>query len=255
MIGVFNCKTISKGVVMRFDNKNKLCSVDNCTNKAFTRGFCKKHYARWYKHGDPLYVHDNSGTNNPMYKHGRYCQPSLCECGREKDLRSKKCSICSGISFPLGKKFEQFEHYDVTEEEIKVAVNNSKDFVGTTESLGISRSLLMRKLEEIEDIDISHFNAGRGRPLDYKKILVENSRTMSGTIKKYVIENELIPYICSECGLEPFWNEKPLTLHLHHISGDSTDNRIENLTFLCPNCHSQTDTYTGRNSRKEVYDE
>jgi hypothetical protein len=48
---------------------------------------------------------------------------------------------------------------------------------------------------------------------------------------------------CNECGLEDEWNGKPITLQLDHINGDSCDNRYENLRFLCPNCHSQTETF------------
>ena len=53
-------------------------------------------------------------------------------------------------------------------------------------------------------------------------------------------------YKCVECGIEN-WNGKDIVLEIDHINGDNTDNRIENLRYLCPNCHSQTSTYKGRN--------
>ncbi len=51
---------------------------------------------------------------------------------------------------------------------------------------------------------------------------------------------------CELCGLSE-WQGEPLALELHHINGDGHDNRLENLQLLCPNCHSQTDTWGGRN--------
>jgi len=51
---------------------------------------------------------------------------------------------------------------------------------------------------------------------------------------------------CELCGIDT-WNGSPLSLALHHVNGDGTDNRLENLQLLCPNCHSQTTTFAGRN--------
>jgi hypothetical protein len=56
-------------------------------------------------------------------------------------------------------------------------------------------------------------------------------------------------YVCFGCGLGPFWNNTPLTLDLDHANGDPNDNRLENLRWMCPNCHSQTDTFKSRNPR------
>jgi len=54
---------------------------------------------------------------------------------------------------------------------------------------------------------------------------------------------------CERCGLDA-WRDRPLSLTLHHINGDRLDNRLENLELLCPNCHSQTDTFSGRNGHR-----
>lgn len=78
-------------------------------------------------------------------------------------------------------------------------------------------------------------------------IFIKNSPATSTTIKEYVSRHNLLPYKCSMCGNTGVWNNKPLGLQLHHINGEKTDNRLENLTFVCPNCHAQTDTFTSRN--------
>jgi 5-methylcytosine-specific restriction endonuclease McrA len=56
---------------------------------------------------------------------------------------------------------------------------------------------------------------------------------------------------CERCGIST-WRGAPLTTALHHINGDRYDNRIENLELLCPNCHSQTDTFGGRNGGRAI---
>ncbi len=55
---------------------------------------------------------------------------------------------------------------------------------------------------------------------------------------------------CVQCGIESRWNGRHLVLHVDHIDGCRLNNGVENLRFLCPNCHSQTDTYAGRNKRR-----
>lgn len=53
-------------------------------------------------------------------------------------------------------------------------------------------------------------------------------------------------YSCQECGIYE-WNNSPITLEIEHINGNSEDNSPDNLTLLCPNCHSQTPTYRAKN--------
>ena len=79
-------------------------------------------------------------------------------------------------------------------------------------------------------------------------ILKENCRHQRTVLRRYVIKNNLIPYKCAICGCTE-WQGKTLSLELDHINGVNSDNRLENLRFLCPNCHSQTSTYGSRNQQ------
>ena len=79
-------------------------------------------------------------------------------------------------------------------------------------------------------------------------ILKENCKHQRTVLRRYVIKNNLIPYKCAICGCTK-WQGKTLSLELDHINGINNDNRLENLRFLCPNCHSQTSTYGSRNQQ------
>lgn len=79
-----------------------------------------------------------------------------------------------------------------------------------------------------------------------KDILVENSTYQSAKLKKRLVDEGIKQDRCEICGQGNTWNGKLLVLQLDHINGIHTDNRLENLRIVCPNCHTQTDTFCTR---------
>lgn len=88
------------------------------------------------------------------------------------------------------------------------------------------------------------------RPIE--ELFAASTRRHRGHLKQRLLRLGLKTSRCERCGLSE-WRGRPLSVALHHINGDRLDNRLENLELLCPNCHSQTDTYAGRNGRRTVY--
>lgn len=121
---------------------------------------------------------------------------------------------------------------------------------------GSNPKTLRRKMDEF-GVDYSHFtgkawNKNPNNPVykgKYLAKLCEHSSLSSSKAKNLVYKLGLKENKCEICGITE-WLGKPLVCELHHINGDSTDNRIENLQILCPNCHSQTDNFRSRNRSK-----
>lgn len=81
------------------------------------------------------------------------------------------------------------------------------------------------------------------------EVFAANTRSNRGHLKQRLLRMGLKDGRCEACGLGE-WRGEPLSLELHHVNGDRHDNRLENLQLLCPNCHSQTDNWGGRNRRR-----
>ena len=114
---------------------------------------------------------------------------------------------------------------------------------------GSSTDILKQRIKEL-NLSTQHFKQCKNesyRKYSMEEILVENSTyTSINCLKRRLINENLLDYKCAICGISE-WNGKTLSLQLDHINGINTDHRIKNLRFLCPNCHSQTDTYAGKN--------
>ncbi|MFF0474125.1 HNH endonuclease signature motif containing protein [Streptomyces sp. NPDC004284] len=165
----------------------------------------------------------------------------------------------------LGVDISHFEREGVrwTREVLVEAVAASTSVCDVLRRLGVEvvggqHTHISRRIKAY-GIDTSHFttsawtenmrfNQRRRTPAE---VLVENDspharRLRSDRLKGVMLESG-VEHQCAECGNEGVWLGEPLPLEVDHIDGNWRNNRIENLRLLCPNCHSATDTYRGRN--------
>ena len=146
-----------------------------------------------------------------------------------------------------------------TKAEFENAVKQSNSIAGVCRHLGIKACggnyRIVHNAIEKYSLDTQHFT-GQGwnkglafkpfkeKPL--KEILVADSSYQSFKLKRRLLQDNIKQHICEHCGLSE-WQGNPIPLELHHINGDNRDNRLDNLTLLCPNCHALTESYRGRN--------
>jgi hypothetical protein len=166
--------------------------------------------------------------------------------GRPRNLSNRKrCLSCS--PFASGVKPS-----DVDPQAFARAVARNTTIAGVVREMGYTvHSTAYRTVQrEVQrlGLDTKHWvgkSHAKGRPPPSKRslseILVEKS-TYRGPLKERLLEEGLLKPVCSECGIKD-WRGKPLTLQLDHINGVQEDCRIENLRILCPNCHTQTNTW------------
>ena len=162
--------------------------------------------------------------------------------------------------------------YELTDEQFVELIKNSSNIAEVLFKLGYTvkgnswgYSQVKRRMLDL-NVDKKDFKGKSAlltgitqKEISPDKLLKENCKHTRTVLRRCIIKNKLLPYCCAMCGISK-WNEKTLSLELDHINGINNDNRLENLRFLCPNCHSQTCTYGSRNqqkneSRYEISDE
>lgn len=151
------------------------------------------------------------------------------------------------------------KNYNFSENKLKMLVANNFSISEILRKLGLAETSFyarnkLKSLIKEYNIDTNHFDSHKkskenlGKTKDSLEnqvksgwINVTNNRNKKALIKLGVFEN-----VCAICGIND-WLGKPLSLHLDHIDGDRKNNHLSNLRLICPNCHSQTDTYCGKN--------
>lgn len=150
-----------------------------------------------------------------------------------------------------------------TDEELQDAVKSNKSVRGVLRTLrlvpaGGNYAQINKRIIEL-GLDSTHFtgkgwNIGwkfdsRKPPQTLEQIVVENSTYQSHKLKKLLFTKGIKQPSCEICG----WAEKSIDgripVELDHINGVHSDNRLENLRILCPNCHSLQPTHRGRNKK------
>jgi 5-methylcytosine-specific restriction endonuclease McrA len=146
-------------------------------------------------------------------------------------------------------------------DDLQNILNESKSYVELFDNLNlkVSKSLIkmLQYRIKVDNLDRSKFleNVPKKRFQEEKNmedILIVNSTYINScNLKKKLLKHGLLEYRCSICNNDGTWNDSEITLQLDHINGISNDNRIDNLRLLCPNCHSQTETYAGKKKKNK----
>ena len=145
--------------------------------------------------------------------------------------------------------------YSVSDDEFCNIVATNYSYSDCLRALGLgtnggsSTDVLKERIRKL-NCSTKHFNrskSGAYNRYDLDSILIEHSSYANiSSLKNRLLNEHKLEYKCAICGISE-WQGRPLSLQLDHINGVHDDHRLSNLRFLCPNCHSQTETYAGKN--------
>lgn len=143
-----------------------------------------------------------------------------------------------------------------TKDQILEIINSSNSYAEAAKQLGFLSTHgntidALRNYTIKENISTEHFHQKPNKCTKRtdENTLIEGSTASQSTVRRKFLAHTEIPYICSICGLEPFWNGQELTLIMDHINGINNDDRLENLRWVCPNCNQQLPTTGYRKDR------
>ena len=145
-----------------------------------------------------------------------------------------------------------------TIEDVRQAVVENKSVAGVLRQLGLrpvgGNYRTIKQIIAIHGIDATHFT-GQGwnvglafkpnKGVSYRELFVQHSSYKCSWRLREHYKNATGINRCEQCGLD-LWQGRQIPLEIHHLNGVNTDNRLENLQLLCPNCHALTNNYRGR---------
>ena len=154
--------------------------------------------------------------------------------------------------------------YAVPDDVLRQLVASNPSKAAVLRALGLDYTspnirALKRVIETLR-LDVSHhlgagWRKGSKKPVrpatPLAELLVRGRPCPTKNLKRRLLAEGVKEHRCENCRATR-WFGKPLAIELHHVNGDRQDNRLENLQLLCPNCHSLTDTYRGRNIGRMV---
>lgn len=171
----------------------------------------------------------------------------------------------SAVNYYLSPKFtKSLERRKQKEEAFKQMEEQVKEILPRCNSINhVCSCLGLRGVEyyykiinniiEKNNLDTSHFGSLYHKVTTTAKPNNEyftfNKRNNYSTLKRLLRDYK--EYKCEICGISE-WNGKPIRLQVHHINGNNEDNTLENLQILCPNCHSQTETYAKGEHKENI---
>ena len=125
------------------------------------------------------------------------------------------------------------EQYNIEPNLSKIAVH-----------FGVPQVTIWRRSKKL---DLTYKHGGTNKKISLDEILKGLHPTyQTFKLKNRLLKDNIFENICTNCGITE-WQDLPINLHLDHIDGNCSNHKLENLRLLCPNCHSQTDTWCGKN--------
>jgi 5-methylcytosine-specific restriction endonuclease McrA len=142
-------------------------------------------------------------------------------------------------------------HRKVSDEQIIQAAGAHRSMRAAAESIGVNLNTFKVRAQKL---GVYKTNQGlKGVRTEEQLTSAANRRKpleeleSNAVLKARLLADGTLKNECSECGQDGVWNGKPLVMQMDHINGNNRDNRPDNLRMLCPNCHTQTNTFAGRN--------